>query len=55
MLILIIKIILTPLALYADFLNMLISFLKWDARFIDNNSDSLNMIWNDKLKQNNYE
>ena len=52
MLILVIKIILTPLALTADLLNMFISLLKWDGRFIENNSDSLNMIWNSKLKNN---
>jgi len=51
MLILIIKIILSPLAIAADSLNMLISFLKWDIRFINNNADSVNMLWNSSLKK----
>ena len=51
MLILIIKILLSPLAVIADLLNMLISFLKWDSRFIENNADSMNMVWDSKLKK----
>lgn len=51
MLILIIKIILSPLAIIADLLNILISFLKWDSRFIENNADSMNMVWNSELKK----
>lgn len=52
MLILIIKILLSPLAIIADLLNMLICFLKWDSRFIENNADSMNMVWDSKLKKN---
>jgi len=51
MLILIIKITLSPFAIIADFLNILISFLKWDSRFIENNADSINMIWNSEIKK----
>jgi hypothetical protein len=51
MLILIIKTILSPLAIIADLLNMLLSFLKWDSRFIENNADSINMVWNRELKK----
>lgn len=51
MLILIMNIGLTPIAFIADSLNVIISFLKWDARFIDNNTDSTKMMWDSDVKK----
>jgi hypothetical protein len=39
----------------ADVLNMLVSFLKWDKRFIERNADSTNMLWNSDLNKDTNE
>ena len=55
MLILIVNLILTPITMLTDVLNMLVSFLKWDKRFIERNSDSTNMLWNSDLNKDTNE
>lgn len=49
------NLILTPIVVTADLLNMLVSFLKWDKRFIQRNSDSVNMLWNSDLHKDTNE
>ena len=51
MLILIIKVILTPIAVAADWLNIALSILMWDSRFINLNTDSLMMVWVETLNK----
>lgn len=47
----IVLVLVSPLAIITDILNMIISGLLWDARFIQHNSDSLKMLWDKTYRE----